>query len=168
MSSAIALDVAYTAAAIDRMLEAYPELADDETLRADMLEGSTDLPGVMSRLVRMRQERLAHAEGIGIYIADLSERKARITRGADGLKRLMLDLMTSAQLPKLVLPEATVSVTKPRESVTVTDADALPQGYFALVRQPDKKAIGEALKAGADVPGAALETGDPSLAVRTK
>lgn len=168
MADPIAVDVAYTAGAIDRMLAVYPELAEDDELRADTLEGETDLNRLMSRLVRIRQERLALAEGVGGYMDALAERKARFTRGAEGIKGLMLALMNAAKLPKLVLPEATVSVTKPRESVNVTDPNELPQGFFALIRQPDKKSIGEALKKGEEVPGAALDTGEPSLTIRTK
>lgn len=168
MADPIAVDVAYTAAAIERMLAAYPELVEDDELLADTLEGETDLTALMSRLVRMRQERLATAEGLNGYISDLTTRRDRLAKGADGLRGLMLALMTSAQLPKVVLPEATISVGKPRESVSILDIDALPQGTFKLVRQPDKTAIKAQIDAGEDVPGAGLVTGTPSLTIRTK
>jgi len=168
MADPIAVDVAYTSAAIERMLSDYPELAEDEALRLDTVDGATDLEPLMSRLVRMRQERLAMAEGINTYVADLTARRDRFARGADGLKGLMLQLMRSAQLPKLVLPEATVSVTKARETVSITDIDALPQGAFKIIRQPDKTAIKAMIDAGDDVPGAAIVIGETSLTVRVK
>lgn len=168
MADPIAVDVAYTSAAIERMLSDYPELAEDAALRLDTVDGATDLEPLMSRLVRMRQERLAMAEGINTYVADLTARRDRFARGADGLKGLMLQLMRSAQLPKMVLPEATVSVTKARETVSITDIDALPQGAFKTIRQPDKTAIKAMIDAGDDVPGAAIVMGETSISVRVK
>lgn len=168
MSDQIALDVAYTARAIDAMLSAYPELVEDEELRADTFEGETDLAPLMSRLVRIRQERLARAEGLNTYIGDLTSRRDREARGADGLKKLMVALMTAAKLPKLVLVEATVSLLNGRETVSITDIDALPQGTFSLERKPDKAAIKSLIDKGEDIPGAAIVQGDPSISVRIK
>lgn len=168
MADYLALDASKLEAEIHHLLAAFPELAEDEELRLDTLEGETDFNRIMSRLVRVRNEKLADAEGLSSYIGDLSERKARQVRGADGLKALMLSLMSAADIPKLVLPEATISVTKPRSSVEVTDIDALPQGTFTTVRQPDKTAIKAMLDAGEEIPGAALKTSDPGLTVRVK
>jgi hypothetical protein len=36
---------------IERLLIDYPELAEDETLRADMIDGETDAKAVLSRIV---------------------------------------------------------------------------------------------------------------------
>lgn len=168
MADPIAIDVAYTSRAIDAMLAAYPELLDDDELRADSLEAETDLTSIMSRLVRLRNERLALAEGVNGYIKELTERRDRFARGADGLKSLMLRLMATAQLPRMVLPEATISVTPGRSTVSIEDLDELPQGTFTLVRQPDKAAIKALIEAGEYVPGAALVTGENTLTVRTK
>lgn len=168
MANYLTMDASKLESEIHHMLAAFPEMADDEDLRLDTLEGETDFHRIMSRLVRVRNEKLAEAEGLSGYIGDLSERKARHVRGADGVKALMLSLMSVADLPKLVLPEATISVTKPRQSVEVSDVDALPQGTFATVRQPDKAAIKALLDAGDDVPGAAFKTSDPGITVRVK
>lgn len=166
--SYLAADVSYTAKAIDDMLAAYPELMEDEELRADMLEAETSLPALASKIVRARQERMALAEGTNGYIKDLTARRDRLSRGADGLKTLLLRLMATAQLPKLVLPEATVSVSAGRSTVSIVDIEALPQGTFKLVREPDKASIKAQLEAGEDVPGAALVTGENTLTVRVK
>lgn len=163
-----AADVSYTAKAIDDMLAAYPELLEDESLRADMLEAETSLPALASKIVRVRGERLAGAEGLNGYIKTLTERRDRMARGADGLKGLLLRLMATAQLPKLTLPEATVSVTPGRSTVSIVDVEELPQGTFTLIRQPDKAAIKAMIDAGEDVPGAALVAGENTLVVRTK
>lgn len=164
----IAHDVQYTARVLDAMLSAHPELLDDDELRADMFEGETDLAPLMARLVRIRQERLARAEGLNTYIGDLTSRRDREARGADGVKKAMVTLMTAARLPKLVLAEATISLLNGRETVSITDIDALPQGTFSLERKPDKAAIKSLIDKGEDIPGAAIVVGDPSLSVRVK
>ena len=102
------------------------------------------------------------------YIGDLSERKARLLRDADGITSLLKTLMGIAGIDKMMLPEATVSITKVRESVVITDPDAVPSQLCKLIRQPDKDAIGKALKSGELIPGAALVAGDAVLTVRTK
>lgn len=168
MADYLAADTAYTSNAIDAMLAAYPELLEDEQLRADMLEAETDFTALMSRLVRARNERLAFAEGTNGYIKELTERRDRLSRGADGLKGLMLKLMATASLPRLELPEATLSVSAGRASVSIIDIDALPQGTFTLERKADKAAIKAQIEAGEDVPGAALVVGENTLTVRVK
>lgn len=168
MADILAIDVAYTARAIDAMLAAYPELLDDEELRADSLEAETPLPELMSKIVRWRQEELASIGGLDAYLEELGLRRARKLRRAEGLKSLMLKLMTAARLPSLALPEATIGVSKGRDTVSITDLAALPQGTFTTERKPDKAAIKRMIEAGDDVPGAALVTGENVITVRQK
>lgn len=168
MADYLTMDAQVVARHIDALMTAYPELADDDALRADMIEGATDLEHVVSRALDHRQEAVTMAEAIKARETDLGERRGRYTRRADAMKTLIKGLMDVAGTDKLVLPEATISITKARETVSIIDADALPQGFFATVRQPDKKAIGDALKAGEAIPGAALSFGEAGLMVRTK
>jgi hypothetical protein len=168
MADYLAYDAEYTGRRIKEMLDAFPELRDDDDLRADMIEGETDFNRVMSRLVRARQERQAHADGLADYIGDLETRKARLDRAAAGIKALMLDLMTHAGTGRVVLPEATISITKARQKLDVHNKADLPQGYFTMEPVPDNAAIRAALDAGEDIPGARLVTGEPGLTVRVK
>lgn len=168
MADVFALDVAYTARAIDALLAAYPELLEDEEVRAGTLEAETPLPELVSKAVRMRQETLADIAGLNAYLEELNGRKARLQRKVDALKGFILRLMSTARLPTLVLPEATITVGKGRDTVSITDIDALPQGTFTTERKPDKAAIKRLIDAGEDVPGAALVTGENTLVVRQK
>jgi hypothetical protein len=170
MADMIAIDVAYTSRAIDAMLQAYPELLEDAELRLDTLEGETDLNAIASRLVQVRGELLAHVDGLETYIGEVEQRRSRKAKAADSIKAMLLRLMATAQTPKLNLPEATVSVQPGRKSVSITDLDAIPQGYFKLVteKRPDKDAIRKSLEAKEHIPGAALVVGENTLVVRTK
>ena len=168
MADYLAYDAEYTGRRIKEMLDAYPELMADGDLRADMIEGETDFNRVMSRLVRARKERQALADGVAGYVGELSARVARLNRGADVINGLMLDLMTHAGTGRVVLPEATISVTKGRTRLEVHTAADLPQGYVMMQPVPDNAAIRAALDAGDDIPGARLVTGEPGLTVRVK
>jgi hypothetical protein len=168
VSEYIAIEAGAVAAQVANLLTAYPELTEDDTLLLDMIEAETDLLKVVSKLVRLRQEKQASIKSLSDYIGDLSERKARFNRGAEGITSLIKKLMDVAGVEKLVLPEATVFMTKARESVTVLDADSLPQGFFLTIRQPNKDAIGKALKAGETIPGAALTFGEAGITFRIK
>lgn len=168
MADYLALDMKQLEREVVSLLETYPELAADDELRADMLEGSTDLESIASRIVRRRNLARANVTGIKEVMGDLKERQDRFQRQEDAMRAMLKRVLFLAGTDKLSLPEATISITKPRESVEVIDADALPQGFFSTIRQPDKKAIGEALKAGEAVPGAALTFGEAGVTVRTK
>ena len=164
----LAIDAATVRAEIARLMEAFPELSDDSDLAMDMFEGETDLLKVVSRATKERAERLAMAEAVKAYIGDLSDRKARFERGADAMKALIQGLMDATGQEKITLPEATIFVTKPRESVNVTDLEALPQGFFKLTRTADKTALKDALMAGQSIPGAEMQLGLAGLTIRTK
>lgn len=168
MADYIALDAAVVSAQIAAMLAAYPELAYDEELLSSALEGETDLHRIMSRLVRMRQERRANIKGLADYIKELSERKARLERSDEATTKLIKKLMEVAKVKQVYLPEATISETKGRQSVSVTDVNELDQGFYITERKPDTEAIRTALMAGEKVSGAQLITSENGVTVRNK
>lgn len=168
MADRIVLEAQIIAKEIDALCAAFPELAEDEALRADMIEGETGFTEIMSRVLDHEREAKGMVEAIKSRSTDLAERRSRYERRAEAFRSLMLNLMSVADQHKVTLPEATISISKGRETVEITDLEALPQGYFALERKADKKAIGDALKAGEPIPGAALRMGDASLTVRAK
>lgn len=168
MADYIAMDVAALEREVDAMIVAFPELAEDEALRADMIEGELDIESVMGRVVSHYLEAAEMVDGMKPRAEALAERKARYERRKDAMKAFAKRLLAVAGRDKITLPEATISITKGRDSVDVTDMDALPQGYFATERKADKTAIGNALKAGETIPGALLKRGDDSVSVRQK
>lgn len=164
----IQADAANVKAAIHDLMTAFPDLAEDGDLRADMLEGETDLHKIVERCLNERQEADTMANAIKEREGDLRARRTRFERKADAMKRLMKDLMEYADLPKLALPEATLSLRDPMPSVNVINVDDLPQGYFKLTKTADKNAIKEHIMAGEKIPGAELVLGESGLTIRTK
>lgn len=159
-------DVANVLADIDSLFAAYPELAEDADLRADMLEGSTAAFDVLTRILNQERDADSLSKAIAARMSDLSSRKARADRKKEAMRVLMLRVLKAAGLPKASLVEATISVSKGRDSVDVTDVQRLPKWAYAVERKPDKKAIMERLAANKNVPGAVLKTGEDTVAVR--
>lgn len=159
-------DVASVLADIDALLAVHPELAEDEDLRRDMLEGSTAAYDVLTRLVSIERDADSMSRAVSSRIADLQTRKARADKRKDMARTLMLRVMQAAGIQKAPLVEATVSVSKGRAGVDVVDVDALPADLVRVERVPDKKAIMERLAANENVPGAVLREAVPMVTVR--
>ena len=162
--------LAYDVTVLERefadLLAAYPELAEDEELRADTIEGETDAHRVLARIVAVERDADSMVRAVAERQRDLAARKARHERKKEAMRVLLLRLLKAAGLPKVTLPEATVSIGKGRDSVEIIDADALPDDYVRVDRIPDKKAILEKLAANENVPGASLKAGGETLTVR--
>lgn len=167
-NSNITLDVQLIELEIARLVEEYPDLANDADLRADMIEGSTAAYDVLDRILTRYRE--AEADGVAIdeRIARLTLRQSQADNRAHAMRRLALRLMTAGDLRSVKLPEGTISRVKGREGVDVTDESMLPDWAFSVKvdKRPSRTAIKQALEAGIAVPGAALKIGEETLQVR--
>jgi hypothetical protein len=158
-------DVKY---AIESMLLQYPELADDEQLRADMFEAETDLNSVIGNLITMTLDAETMAEALKLRKAEIDARKSRFERKSDGIRNVIAKLMEQANLPKIVLVEATVSTRNIAPTPVVTDVALLPDDCVRIERKPDMAAIKAAVEAKREVPGTAISNGKVSLTIRTR
>lgn len=164
----IHVDAKSVEASIADLMAAYPELAEDDVLLLNTIQGATSLFEIAAKAVELKAEADTMAEALKLRISDLEARKARFNRQSEAMRKLIKGLMDAVGQTKLILPEATLSVTAPRTTVNVTDSDQLPQGYYRLERIADKKAIGAALMAGNEIPGAELALGEEGLTIRQK
>lgn len=162
----LSADVANLEAHVHDLFAAYPELAEDEDLRRDMLEGETDAFSVLTRLLAQEREADSLAAAVAARVTELGARKARAERKKAAMRALMLRVMKATGLQKAGLVEATVSVGKGRDSVEITDEAALPKWAVRTKTEPDKKAIAERLADGKAVKGARMKTGEDTLSVR--
>lgn len=151
---------------IDRLLEAYPDLADDEDLRLDTIEGETDAMDVAARLYRSIATARAMQVGLMAEMNKMRDRKERYAAREERTRDLLMMLMQAMDTRKLELPAATLSIGPSRSKVVVVDEDQLPEEFVRIKREADKTRIGSALKAGQTVPGAALSNGGETLTIR--
>lgn len=162
------LDVKYVRDQIIALLLAHPELVEDEVLREDMIEGSTTTFEFLSKIVRLIGENGALFEGTSLYIQELLARKGRLVRREEALRSFIFKIMLSADLSKVQLPEATLSIRDGQPKVIITDEHLILDQYCRIRREPDKIAIKEVLASGGIISGAELSNSPPSLSIRIK
>ncbi|MBR0741194.1 siphovirus Gp157 family protein [Bradyrhizobium liaoningense] len=151
---------------IERLVRDYPEIAEDELLRADMLDGETEIAEVLTSLIRMGEDARAMRDATKDQQANLKARADRFERRVEFTRALMLSILSAAELRKVELPEATVYLRhNPQQLVGHPDADKLPDDLVKVERKPDRAKIKEALKAGRVIEGMTLSNAAPSLTV---
>ncbi len=155
-----------TAAAL---LDADPQMRDDDTLFLDMLDGEGgDALDLLRAALRASLEADAQARACKARIGQLAERQRRHEGRAAALEGAVHKAMRDLGIPRLRDPEFTASRREGGERVEVADAGLLPEPYVRTKREPDKPALLAALKAGESIPGAALARGDETLTVKVK
>lgn len=92
------------------------------------------------------------------------ERAARLEKRAESIRGYMLYQLQFAGVSKIECPWFVIQVKKNPAAVVIDDEAAIPEAFKVQPEppppRPDKKAIGAALKAGEDVPGARLVQSD--------
>lgn len=162
------LDPMHIQQQINNLLLTYPELAEDDVLRVDMIEGETDAFEYLSHIVRNIGETKALASGISDWKKTLDERLTRFERREEAFRSLAFKIMQAADIKKAELPEATLSIRNGTPKVVITDETALPGACLKTTVTPDKTAIKEMITNGVSVPGALMSNGEPSLSIRVK
>lgn len=162
------LDVDHIRQQISNLLLACPELAEDEVLRADMIEGETDANEFLRSLEQRRAESVCLAEAVQLQINALGERMKRFLNREHSCRQLMFRVMEAANLRKLELPEATLSIRPGVPKVIITIEELLPLEMWRFRKEPDKTKIKETIQGGTPVPGASLSNCEPVLSIRTK
>lgn len=165
MSNNIYLDTLELRQQIDALLIAFPELQEDEILRADTFEAETNLNAILEKLVGMAGDAGAMVEAIKMRAAAITDRKKRFERREEAMRALVQKIMERANLNKVQLPEATLSISFRKPAIIVTDEAALPDEYCRFVRLPDMKKLHEATTLPA---GCSMSNGKNVLSVRTK
>lgn len=154
---------------IGNLLVSYPELAEDEILRADMIEAETEAHEFLRIIERKRQEAASMAGAIAENIAELGLRQERFERREKAMRAIAFKIMETADLKKLEMPEATYSVRNGQQKL-VGDANPedMPHPYKRVKHELNRAAIKEALQEGIKVRGFELSNAEPSLTIRTK
>lgn len=152
---------------INLLLAEYPQLASDEDLMRDTLEGNTRFNEIMDRLLLEMRDNETLAEATSQRIGKLRERQTRMTHRVQFYRALMHRLLTLTGLKSVALSEAKVSVCKSQDKVIIVDESVITDEYMITKKEPNKTAIKKALKEGKSVSGAVLSNGGETITVRT-
>jgi hypothetical protein len=145
-------------------------LENDEQFKLSTLEGETDLFEIASKLLDANADDEGLIASLDQRISDINIRKDRAKLRIERRKSALVSLMDCAQIKKLPLPEATVSLRTILPRPKVVDVDALPESCVNIteVRKPDMVAIEALIERGQQIPGVTMTNGAASLSVRRK
>lgn len=140
------------------------ELDLDAQTIADTLEGlSGDLETKAQNVAFFVRNLEATAAAIKQAEADMAARRKAMENRADGLKRYIFESMKFAGIEKIECPHFRLSIKNNPAAVEIFEPGLVPASFMRTPEPPppapDKTAIKEALKAGQDVPGARLTSG---------
>lgn len=151
---------------INILMAEYPQLAEDEELLKDTLEGNTRLHEIMEKFLSAMRENETLAEAVSQRVGKLRERQTRLTHRAQFYRTLMYRLLERTGVRSISLPEAKISVVNSPDKVIVSDESVIPDAFCRITREPNKTAIKTALKSGTIIPGAVLSNGGTTIQVR--
>lgn len=154
---------------IENLKLAYPEMVDDDEAWLMSLESETGTNDFLTDIVRRIEDTKALVVGTKDRFEDLKARKERFEHRIEVLRELAFKVMHAADLAKLELPEATLSLRAGTPQL-VGDADPkdLPDELCKISRDLNRTAIKDALKTGQTIPGFQLSNATPSLSIRIK
>ena len=151
----------------DRLRIEDPQI-DDQCL-ADTVEGLSDLPEILTAIVRAALTDEALANGLKGRIGEMEDRLARLRDRAAKRRQIVKDTMVGLDLKKLEAPDFTASVRPGMPSLIVIEPTQVPSLYWEPGEpRLNRKELLAHLKQGAEVTGAVLSNPDPVLSVRTR
>lgn len=95
----------------------------------------------------------------------LNKRRKAIESKVAIMKQTLLEQMQSVGRTKINSIDMTISIRKNAPSVDVIDETKIPDNFFIIKKQLDKKLVKEALKNGEEIKGASLKQTE-SLSIR--
>ncbi len=149
-----------------QLIEKFGE-TDEETL-ADTLEGVSDLPDLLQRLLRTALSDEAAAIGLRGMISGMRERLERIEQRARKKRDVAALAMEEADIKRIDAPDFTVGLRPGSARAKIVDETAVPSEFWRP--QParlDKAGLMAVLKTGRKVTGALLTDGAPTVSIRT-
>jgi hypothetical protein len=144
---------------------------DDGSALAHEIATATELRDGIAAVIRSARADERMVKAIADDIAVLQVRKARLEARAERKRSVALGVMLEAgpDFARLELHDLTASVKATAPTLLVSDPTVLPTEYFDQPAPKLKKCdLIRDLKAGADILGATLAVGTPTLAISSK
>ena len=152
---------------IENLKVSHPALMEDDESWVMSLESETNLHDFLTNIVRRIEDTKALVIGTQDRFEELKSRKDRFETRIEALRALAFKMMVSADLAKVELPLATLSLRAVPPSVVITNEENLPDIACKFERKPDKTKIKELLATG-PVAGASMSNGSIAVSIRVK
>lgn len=162
------IDPIREAEAVKALRESLASIELDEGEVADLIEGETSLFEAIDKLLARMVDAHLMLDGIKAATERLQARRERFERAVETNRALIEQAMLIADVQKIDRPTHGLTMAKRPAKVEIVDEAAIPARFWvAADPKLDRKALGDALKAGDAIDGAALVTPAPSLTIRS-
>ena len=154
----------------DALLQADPELVEDEAELLRLLEGGDegrDALAILRRLVRAAILAGNRAEAVAEMQARLEARHDRYSRREESLRDAVLAALQALDIKRLEEADFTVFRRAGPPRVVITDEAQLPDDFVRVTREPNKLALRETLIEGEIIDGAMLGNGADVLTIKS-
>lgn len=148
-------------------LIAAGELTPEEM--SDTLEGMVgEFNDKAIRVVYFQKNLDASIDAIDSELSRLNAKKKQLVSHKERMTDYLRSNMQAAEISKIECPLFSITLRKPSKVVAIDSQEDLPEEFVTVktTTAPNKKAIGDALKAGQLVPGAHLEDGRSALMIK--
>ena len=150
----------------DNLINAIPELADDDDCLIDTVDGETSLNEAVGRMARSIMSDQAMDSGLAETIKNLQDKKIALQTRAERKRTALHNLCDDLGRTKIEGLGLTCTVRKNPPSLGHADINKLPHRFIRTKREPDKIAILAELKTGVCVPGAELSNQSTRLQIK--
>lgn len=157
-----------TDAATALLLNIKDVVGEDEEIWLTCVEGETDLLGAIGAAVD-RMDTLNILMGVlEERMIEMKKRKERFEAQCERIRAAVLVAMGHANLRKIEIPQATLSIRAVPPKAEIVDESMIPSRFWKTPDPKlDKKSVLDALKAKENVPGAVLSNGGETISIRS-
>jgi Siphovirus Gp157 len=150
---------------ITGQLKQIEKLMEADDLPPDVIRDTLEaVEGEFSDKVKAIVQAVRNLDASGDAIAAeakaMKARADRVYKRAENIRAYLMFQMLTADKLRFEFPEFTVAVRDNPESVVINDDAKIPNQYWRLIpesAEPDKKALKDAIKGGAEIPGVWLQ-----------
>jgi len=138
----------------------------DEQLTNDMIEGETDLAGLLDWAIGKVGDEKAMQESIKLRIGSLKARSDASVNRQARMTNIVKTIMDAMGKRKYNAPEATIFYSEIKPSQVIDENFEFPEKYYKVEKKLDKVAIKKDIKAGDIKEGFHLSNGDERFTIR--
>lgn len=145
---------------IETLLDCEDTDKESLTMALSVIEG--EMTEKATNIAKFIQGMTADIDTIKAEEKRLADRRRAIENRQAWLKQYLQDQMEKAGLDKVKVATMTIALQNSPAAVEIIDEKAIPERFLTIIPQTyvvDKKRVADALKAGEEVPGAALRQG---------
>lgn len=143
----------------------------DRIYDSELFEDGEITEADFEELTQLKEDRTKKLENIGLYIKNLDaeaaaikaeeenlyKRRKRAENKAEGLRKLLINSLVENGEKEFDTPRIRAKI-RTSKKTDIIDLDSIPEEFIEVktTRQPDKKAIKEAIESGREVDGAQI------------